>query len=139
MCCLPCKTVMSFTNFQATAIVGMWAVLPRGCTTESNKMFRNLSVMALLAKNVTFQFANANISFSQQLKLNLSRIIRPFTFYAISFALDTMMITCSSFSQKDDRHFIFLLLKPPSLKIPILFSADKIEFVYYPKYSANFC
>ena len=29
--------------------------------TESNNMFRNLSVMTLLPQNVTFQFANANI------------------------------------------------------------------------------
>ena len=132
MCCLPCKMVTSFTNFYATAIVGMWAAPGKVYKTESNNMFRNLSVMALLSQNVIFQFANANIPPSQQLKFNLSRMIRPwdFTFFAIPLALNTMMTACSPFSQKDVRHFIFQLLKPPSLKLPTLFSADKKEFVY---------
>ena len=71
MCCLPYKIVTSFTNFHATAIVGMLAALPKVYKTESNNMFRNLSVMALLPQNVTFQFANANIPTSQQYKFNL--------------------------------------------------------------------
>ena len=98
----------------------MSTALPKDYKTESNNMFRNLFVMALLPQNVIFQFANANISPSQQLKFNLSRMIRPldFTSYAIPLALNTMMTACSSFSQKDVRHFIFQLLKPPSLKLP---------------------
>ena len=77
--------------------------------------------------NVIFQFANANIPLSQKLKFNLSRMIRPldFTFYAIPLALSTMMTACSPFSQKDVRHFVFQPLKPPSLKLPTLLSADK--------------
>ena len=69
--------------------------------------------MALLPQNVTFQFANANIPASQQLKFNLSRMIRPldFTSYAIPLALNIMMTAYSPFSQKDVRHFIFQLLK----------------------------
>ena len=47
----------------------MWAALPKDYKTESNNMFRNLSVMALLPQNVIFQFANANIPPSQQLKI----------------------------------------------------------------------
>ena len=114
-------------QIHATAIVGMWAALPKDYKTESNNMFRNLSVMALLPQNVIFQFANSNIPPSQQLKFNLSRMIRPldFTFYAIPLALNTMMTACSPFSQKDVCHFIFQLLKPPSLKLPTLFSANK--------------
>ena len=50
----------------------MWAALPKDYKIESNNMFRNLSVMALLPQNVIFQFANANIPPSQQLKFNLS-------------------------------------------------------------------
>ena len=127
MCCLPYKIVTSFTNFYASAIVGMWAALSKVYKTESNNIFRNLCVVTLLPKNVTFQFANANIPPSQQLKFNLSRMIRPldFTFYAIPLALNTMMTACFSFSQKDVRHFIFQLLKPTSLKLPTLSSADK--------------
>ena len=127
MCCLPYKIVTSFINFHATAIVGMWAALPKDYKTESNNMFRNLSVMALLPQNVIFQFANANIPPSQQLKFNLSHMILPldFTSYAIPLALNTMMTACSPFSQKDGCYFIFQLLKPPSLKLPTLFSADK--------------
>ena len=52
---LPYKIVTSFTNFHATAIVGMWAALPKDYKTESNNMFRNLSVMALLPQNVIFK------------------------------------------------------------------------------------
>ena len=113
--------------FHATAIVGMRAALPKDYRTESNNMFRNLSVMGLLPQNVIFQFANVNIPPSQQLKFNLSRMIRPldFTSYAIPLALNTIMTACSPFSQKHVRHFIFQLLKPPSLKLPTLFSADK--------------
>ena len=38
----------------------------------------------------------------------------------------TLWLTaCSPFSQMDVCHFIFQLLKPPSLKLPTLFSADK--------------
>ena len=55
----------------------MWAALPKDYQTESNNMFRNLSVIALLSQNVIFEFANANIPPSQQLKFNLSRMIRP--------------------------------------------------------------
>ena len=90
MCCLPYKIVTSFTNFHATAIVSMWATLPKDYKTESNNMFQNLSVMALLPQNVTFQFAN--IPPSQQLKFNLSHMIWPldFTSYAIPLALNTM-------------------------------------------------
>ena len=101
MCCLPYKIVTSFTNFHATVIVGMWAALPKDYETESNSMFRNLSVMALLPQNVIFQFADANIPPSQQLKFNLSRMIRPldFTSYAIPLAPNTMMTACSPFSQ----------------------------------------
>ena len=75
-----------------SGIVGMWTALPKDYKTESNNMFRNLSVMALLLKNLTFQFTNANIPPNQQLKFNLSRMIRPldFTFYAIPLALNTM-------------------------------------------------
>ena len=53
--------------------------------------------------------------------------IRPldFTSYTIPLVLNTMMTACSPFSQKDVPHFIFQLLKPPSLKLPTLFSADK--------------
>ena len=65
MCRLPYKIVTSFTNFHATAKVGMWAALPKDYKTESNNMFQNLSVMALLPENVTFQFANVNIPPSQ--------------------------------------------------------------------------
>ena len=90
-------------------------------------MFRNLSVIALLPQNVIFLFANANIPPSQQLKFNLSRMIRPlnFTSYAIPLALNNMMTACFPFSQKDVCHFIFQLLKPPSLKLSTLFSADE--------------
>ena len=121
------KIVMSFINFHATVIVGMWAALPKDYKTESNNTIRNLSVMALLPQNVIFQFANADILPSQQLKFNLSRMTRPldFTTYAIPLALNTMMTACSPFSPKDVRHFIFQPLKPPSLKLPTLFSADK--------------
>ena len=92
-------------------------------------MFRNLSVMALLPQNVIFQFENANIPSSQLLKFNLSRMIRQFDFTscAIPLALNTMMTACSPFLQKDVRHFIFQLLKPPSLKLLTLFSAKKIR------------
>ena len=123
--CLPYKIVMSFINFHATAIVGMWAALPKHYKTESNNMFQNLSVTALLPQNVIFQFTN--IPPSQQLKFNLSHMIRPlnFTSYAIPLVLNTMMTACSPFLQKGVRHFIFQLLKPPSLKLPTLFSADK--------------
>ena len=105
----------------------MWAALPKDYKTESNNMFRNLFVMALLPQNMTLQFVNANIPPSQQLKFNLSHMIQPldFTSYAIPLALNTMMTACSPFSQKDVHHFIFQLLKPPSLKLPTLFSADK--------------
>ena len=74
-----------------------------------------------------FQFANVNIPPSQQLKFNLSRMIRPLDFnsYAISLAINTTMTACSLFSQKNVRHFNFQLLKPPSLKLRTLFSADK--------------
>ena len=60
------------------------------------------------------------------------RMIRPldFTSCAIPLALNTLMTACSPFSQKDVRHFIFQLLKPPSLKLPALFSADKKKTVY---------
>ena len=104
-----------------------WSNLPKDYKTELNNMFRNPSVMALLPQNVIFQFANANILPSQQLKFNLSRMIRPldFTSYVIPLALNTMMIACSPLSQKDVRQFISQLLKPPSLKLPTLFSADK--------------
>ena len=127
MCCLPYKIVTSFTNFHATAIVGVWLTLPEEYKTESNNMFQNISVLALLPKNMTFQFTNANIQPSQQLKFNLSCMIQPldFTSYTIPFALNTMMTACSLFSQKNGRHFIFQLLKPHSLKLPTLFSADK--------------
>ena len=102
MCCLPNKIVTSFINIHATTIVGMWAALPKDYSTKSNNMFRNLSVMALLPKNVTFLFANASIPPSQQLKFNLSRMIRrlDFTSYAIPLALNTMMTACSPLSQK---------------------------------------
>ena len=63
-------------RIKITALVCMWAALPKNYKTESNNMFRNLSVMALLPQNVIFQFANANIPPSQQLKFNLSRMIR---------------------------------------------------------------
>ena len=127
MCCLPYKIVTSFTNFYATAKVSMWAALPKDYRTESNNTFRNLPVMALLPQNVTFQFANANIPPSQQLKFNLPHLIRPldFTSYAIPLELNTIMTACSPFLQKDVYHFIFQLLKPPSSKLPTLFSADK--------------
>ena len=127
MRCLSHKIVTSFTNFHATAIVGMRTALLKVYKTESNNMFRNLSVMALLPQNVIFQVANANIPPSQQLKFNLSLMIWPldFTSYAIPLALNTMMTACSPFSQKDVRHFIFQLLKPTSLKLPTLFFADK--------------
>ena len=117
------KIVTSVTNFHATAIAGMWAALPKDYKTESNNMFRNLSVMALLPLNVIFQFANANIPPNQQLKFNLSRMIRPldFTSYAIPLALNTMITACSLFSQKDVRPFIFQLLKPSSLKLSTLY------------------
>ena len=61
-------------------------------------IFQNLSFMAL-PKNVTFQFANADILPSQQLKFNLSRMIRPldFTSYAIPLVLNTIMTACSPF------------------------------------------
>ena len=77
----------------------MWAALPKDYQTESNNMFQNLSVMALLPENVIFQFANANIPPSQQLIFNLSRMIRPldFTSDAIPLALNTIMIACSPF------------------------------------------
>ena len=117
------KIVTSVTDFHATAIVGMWAALPKDYKTESNNMFRNLSVMALLPQNLIFQFANANVPPSQQLKFNLSRMIQPldFTSYAIPLALNTMMTACSSFSQKDVRPFIFQLLKPSLLKLSTLY------------------
>ena len=85
------------------------------------------SIRYVLPQNVIFQFANANISPSQQLKFNLSRMIRPldFTSYAIPLALKTMMTTCSPFSQKNVRHFIFQLLKPTLLKLLTIFSAEK--------------
>ena len=109
MCCLPYKIVTSFINFHATSIVGMWAALPKDYKAESNSMFRNLSVMALLPQNVIFLFANANIPPSQQLKFNLSRMIRPldFTSYAIPLALNTMMKAYSPFSQNDVHNFNF--------------------------------
>ena len=117
------KIVTSVTDFHVTAIVSMWAALPKDYKTESNNMFRNLSVMALLLLNVIFQFANANIPPSQQLKSNLSRMIRSldFTSYAIPLALNTMMTACSPFSQKDVRPFIFQFLKPSVLKLLTLY------------------
>ena len=107
--------------------IGMSAALPKDYKTESNNMFRNLSVIALLTQNVIFQFANAYFPPSQQLKFNFSRMIWPLDYisYVNPLALNTMMKACSPFSQKDVRHFIFQLLKPPSLKLPTLFSADK--------------
>ena len=80
-----------------------------------------------LPKNMIFQFANANIPLSQQLKFNLSRMIRPLDLIscAVPLSLSTMMTGCSPFLQKDIHHFIFQLLKPPSLKLPTLFSTDK--------------
>ena len=63
--------------------------------TESNNMFRNLSVMALLSQNVIFRFANANIPPRQQLKFNLSRMIRPldFTSYALAQHYDDSLLS----------------------------------------------
>ena len=60
MHCLPYKIATSFISIHVTAIVCMWAVLPKDCKTESKYMFRSLSVEARLPKNVPFQFANAN-------------------------------------------------------------------------------
>ena len=80
----------------------MWAALPKDYKIESNNMFQNLSVMALLPQNVIFQFANANAPPSEQLKFNLSRMIRPldFTSYAIPLALKTMMTAYVLHSRK---------------------------------------
>ena len=90
------NVIYQFSYFHATAIIVTWAVLPKDWytfkfiytslwevrptdwykyKTESNNMFRNLSVVAFLSKSVTFQFENANLSPSQQLKLNLLRVI----------------------------------------------------------------
>ena len=118
MCYLPYKIVTSFTNFHATAIVGMWAALPKDYKTKSNNMFQHLSVMALLPKNVIFQFANANIPLSQQLKFNLSHMIQPLDFssYAIPLALNTMMTACSPFLQKGYSPFHFSALEATFIK-----------------------
>ena len=67
MYCLPYKIATLFTNFHVTAKVGIWAVLLKNGKTASNNMYRNLSVIVLLSKNVSFQIANANIPPSQQL------------------------------------------------------------------------
>ena len=77
----------------------------------------NLSVIALLSKHFTFQFENANIPPSQQLKLILLRMIRLLDFfsYAIPLVLNTMMIACYQFSQKKVCYFIIPLLKPSLL------------------------
>ena len=99
MYCLPHKIVTSFTNFHTTAIVGMWAVLPKDCETESNNMFRNLSIEAILSNNVLSQFANANIPPSQQPKRNFLPTSRPLDLnsYAILFRPNTTVIACSPF------------------------------------------
>ena len=131
MCCPPYKIVTSFINFHATAIVGMWAALPKDCKRESNNMFQNLSVMALLSRNVIFKFANANIPPSQQLKFNLSHMIRPldFTSYAIPLALNTMM-TAFSILAKGRSPFHLSALEATFIKTSNPILCKQKEFIY---------
>ena len=115
------------SNKMIHAILALVFLTKLFLSSRFSAILTKLSVMALLPQNVIFQFTNANIPPSEQLKFNLSRMIRPmdFTSYAIPLALNTRMTACFPFSQKEVRHFIFQLLKPPSLKLPTLFSADK--------------
>ena len=92
--------------------------------------------MALLPQNVTFQFANANITPNQQLKFNLSHMIRQ----AIGLHL-LHNPTCTqhyddsmfSFLAKGCLPFHFSALEATFIKISNSIHCRHKEFVYYLK------
>ena len=97
----------------------------QGCRTESNNMFPNLSVLALLPTNAHFLLVSANLP--PRLITSLLLLIQPldFIFYKILPALNTMMTADFVFLPKAAHLFIYLLLKPLSSKLLTPPSADK--------------
>ena len=102
----------------------MWAALPKDYKTESNNMFQNLSVMALLPQNVIFQFANANKSTTQIQSLMHDSAIG---LHLLRNPTCAQHYDDSMFSILEKRRSPFHLsaLETPSLKLSTLFSADK--------------
>ena len=97
--------------------VGKWAVLPKGCRTESNNMFPNLSVLALLPKNAYFLLVGANLPPRLIPSLLLLIQLLDFIFYKILPALNIMMTADFLLLPKAVHLFIYLLLKPLSSKL----------------------
>ena len=119
------SVICLFINSHATVTVGMYAVLPKGCRTESNNMSPNLSIFALLPKNAYFLLVGANLP--PRLIPSLLLLIQPldFIFCKIPPAINIMMIADFPFLLKAAHFFIYLLLKSLSSKLLTPPSADK--------------
>ena len=111
-------------NSHATAIGGMYAVLPKGCRTELKNMSPNLSVLTL-PKNAYFLLVGANLP--PRLVISLLFLIHAldFIFYKILPVLNIMMTADFLFLPKAAHLFIYLFLKPLSLKLLTPPSAGK--------------